>query len=115
MDKITRADLAQGGFWFGGAQDLLRFEDGSIDVFINIASFQEMTREQVSAYLGLIDQKNAGMLYIQQYWFNPGEHKRYNAILGLEEYDFPAAWKKYYLRNTTFSNMFFEAAFKIKR
>src|SRR3546814_3378132 len=56
-----------------GAQDLPRIADGALDFVINIASFQEMSREQVSAYLDVIDRKASGLLYTQQLWSSRSE------------------------------------------
>lgn len=54
------------GCYFAPSQDLLKVRDKSIDVLITIATFQEMTPEQVLAYVNIIKQK-AKFLFVLQY------------------------------------------------
>ena len=114
-ERISKSLLSQGGLWFGGPQDLARFEDQTIDVFINIASFQEMLIDQVAAYFALIDKKVGGIFYTQQYWKETGLQSKYGVIGGLEDYPFGADWHRHYLRNSTFSERYFETALSINR
>jgi putative sugar O-methyltransferase len=58
--------VRDGGVWCLPAQDLAAMPDGSIDCLINIASFQEMTPEEVRAYHDLAEHKVAGPLYSLQ-------------------------------------------------
>ena len=73
-----------------------------------------MLIEQVTAYFALIDKKVGGTFYTQQYWKETGLKSRYGVTGGLEEYPFGPNWQRHYLRNTTFSERYFEAAFSIK-
>jgi len=106
--------LCEGGIRFCGTQDLLRFADKSLDFFINIASFQEMTPEQVDQYFDIIDSKVNGILYIQEYWsgLQMGHTKR--EISGYQSYPFRPHWKCNYVRNVSFSSTYFEAAFTLR-
>jgi putative sugar O-methyltransferase len=101
--------LAHGGLRFGGPQDLARFEDGAIDVFVNVASFQEMTREQVTAYLGLAD-RTARHVYLQERWTRASALPE-EIIAGWDAYELPERWRRRYLRDVPFTNAFFEAGF----
>jgi hypothetical protein len=115
MCVLTREVLQNRGLWFGGSQDLLRIADGGIDVFIKVASFQEMKLSQVRAYFDLIDRKVAGTFYTQQYVVVSDAQRPYNAISGLEEYPFKSSWMEHFKRNVTFSERFFEACFGVNQ
>jgi putative sugar O-methyltransferase len=111
---FTREELlAAGGVRFCGTQDLDRFADGSIDLFVNVASFQEMTRAQVSAYLGIAD-RTAESVYLQQRRVRPRALPE-SMISGFDEYDFPARWERRFLRTVPFSDQFFETGFSVAR
>src|SRR3546814_8684093 len=68
--------------------------DGALDFVINIASFQEMSREQVSAYLDVIDRKASGLLYTQQLWSSGTHAYELGEIRGWEDYPWSAHWSK---------------------
>ncbi len=106
---LSRAQLGEYGLWFLGSQDLLKIEDGAIDVFINVASFQEMKLSQVMAYFDLIDRKVSGVFYTQQYVVVSDAQRPYNAIAGLEQYPFKPHWSECFKRYATFSERFFES------
>jgi putative sugar O-methyltransferase len=112
---LTRQLLESRGLWFGGSQDLLRIEDGGIDVFINVASFQEMKLSQIRTYFDLIDRKVTGTFYTQQYVVVSDAQRPYNAISGLDEYPFKASWTEHFKRPVTFSERFFEACFGVNQ
>jgi hypothetical protein len=61
--------LDEPGIYFLGSQGIMLPPDKSIDVVVNIASFQEMPKEQVVRYLALIKQK-AHWLYTLQRGFD---------------------------------------------
>jgi putative sugar O-methyltransferase len=112
---LTRDVLSTRGLWFAGSQDLMMVADGAIDVFINVASFQEMKLSQVRTYFDIIDRKVAGTFYTQQYVVVSDAQRPYNAIAGLEQYPFKASWSEDFNRHTTFSERFFEACFGVNR
>ncbi len=105
-DQLLSYDLA-----FGGPQDLERCMNKSIDVLVNIGSFQEMTQPQVNAYLKLINRKLKGVFYTSQYWQPPRIAKKYDAIEGYNSYRFPVTWKRKYLRNISYSERYFETGY----
>ncbi|HEV3417171.1 MAG TPA: putative sugar O-methyltransferase [Pirellulales bacterium] len=112
---LTKSMLLQKGLWFAGSQDLLKVADGAIDVFINVASFQEMKLSQVRTYFDLIDRKVSGIFYTQQYVVVSDAQRPYNAIGGLDQYPIKPAWAERFKRYTTFSERFFEAGFGINQ
>ena len=115
IPTLTKSLLLEKGLWFAGSQDLLKIADGAIDVFINVASFQEMKLSQVRAYFDLIDRKVAGTFYTQQYIVVSDAQRPYNAITGLEQYPFKSTWTECFKRHTTFSERFFEASFGVNQ
>ncbi|HXG08247.1 MAG TPA: putative sugar O-methyltransferase [Gemmataceae bacterium] len=114
MKRITRDLLLErGGLWFCGTQDLPRFADKSVDVFVNIASFQEMTRGQVEVYLREADRTTRGAFYCQEFW-RPGRHRYKDIVIGSHgEYAFPSHWDRVFLRNACFSERFFETGYRL--
>ncbi len=110
---LSRNALLERGLWFAGSQDLLNIEDGAIDVFINIASFQEMKLSQVRSYFDLINRKVSGLFYTQQYVVISDAQRQYNAIAGIEQYPFKTQWTENFKRFATFSERFFEACYGI--
>jgi putative sugar O-methyltransferase len=114
VTTFTRdALLAAGGVRFCGTQDLARFAEASIDLFVNVASFQEMTRTQVSAYLDIAD-RAALAVYLQQRRSRP-PGLPHSVISGFDEYDFPSRWERRFLRTVPFSDQFFEAGYHVSR
>jgi len=107
--------LTTRGMWFFGAQDFAKVKDNTFDIVVNIASFQEMTKSQVNTYIGMIDKKTRkeGCLYVKQLWSGKVQGHKLTEIDGYTSYEFPASWQKVFLRNVTFSQDFFEAAFRI--
>ena len=66
IKSFDRDILSDGGLWFCTPQQLDVFKDDCVDVFVNIASFQEMTMSQVVAYFQIIDRVTLGIFYNQQ-------------------------------------------------
>ncbi len=103
----------KGGIFFLGAEDLERVADKSVDFFINIGSFQEMTLAQVDQYFELIDAKVRGVLFTQQLVGAETHNYQCGEIAGYDEYPFRGHWKQLYLRQATFSDLYFETAYRI--
>lgn len=115
VHSLDRRMLTDGEMWFLGAQDLLKVCPGSLDVVVNIASFQEMTLDQVSEYFRIIGEKaHGGVLYLKQLWSGKTHGQHLGEIAGYEEYPFNASWERLFLRNARFSHYFFEAAFRLE-
>ena len=62
--SIERESLSERpGVWICGTQSLPRFTDKSIDLFLNVFSFQEMTLVQNEEYFRVIDRITKGGLF----------------------------------------------------
>jgi len=110
---ISKDILKKKGLCFCGTHDLKRFEDYSIDVFINLQSFQEMTEEQVNAYFHYINKKVKGVFFTSQYWYYPELYQKYNVIEKYEDYPFFESWKQEYLHTSNYTSRYFETLFYV--
>lgn len=114
LGGLDRATLRGRDLWFLGSQALPRLADGTIDLFVNVASFQEMTRRQVELYFGLIDRTaRGGSLYLRQLWSGSTHGHRLGEVAGFDDYPFLVSWRRAFLRNSRFSHLFFEAGFQL--
>ena len=111
--ELTRDLLSEPAVRFLGTQQLEDVEDGAIDVLVNVASFQEMTTAQVTAYLGIIDRVARGTVLEERRKSPGGLTDR--VIPGYEAYAFPARWERRFLRETSHSSEFFEVGFSVPR
>ena len=76
----------------------------------NVASFQEMTRAQVTDYLQLAG-RAARAVYLQERREAPRADEGVEVLGGWAEYDVPPAWRQAFLRESVFSADYFEAGF----
>jgi len=115
MPSLSRQAFFGAGVWFLGSQDLLRVEEASLDIVVNIHSFQEMTETQVGQYFQIISEKGGGgHFYLKQLWEGATHGHHLGEISGYGRYPFPSAWEKVFVRNVSFSPDFFEAAYRIR-
>lgn len=109
---ITRERLAA-DLTFLGAHDLERVADGALDFMVNIGSFQEMSPAQVAAYFAIIDRTTNGILYTQQLW-SAGTHSYcVGEISDWGAYPWLSHWIPALKRNASWSDLYFEAAFRV--
>lgn len=94
------------GLHFLGSQDLKKFEAKSIDFFINIASFQEMTQEQVNTYFEIIGKITRKAVYLEQR-YQGDEVKR-------QTYPYPTSWQKLFDRDVAFAPYYFESLYDVQ-
>lgn len=89
------------GVYFLAAHKLLELPDKSADVFINVASFQEMVHHYINAYLDIIDEKAKTFYSMQREGRgNPDTcHKSH--------------WERLFVRRTLWSNIYYEGMFKL--
>ena len=113
ITPLTKKSLREWGCVFLGAHDLERLEDKSLDFVINIASFQEMTVEQIDLYFGAIDRKLNGMLYTLQLWNTETHAYELGEVSGYDEFPFRPHWKSHYVRNTSWSDLYFETMLSV--
>lgn len=115
LEKIDRNTLLESNLWFLLPQDMLKFEPGSVDFVITIASLQEMPEEYVTSYMNYFSKiASKGHCYIKQLSDGVRSGHQLDEIKNLESYHFPDNWNKVYLREALMSDSFFEAGFHIK-
>jgi putative sugar O-methyltransferase len=91
------------GLHFLGSQDLARFARNAVDLFINVASFQEMTLEQVTKYFSIIDHTTRDALYLQQ---------RYQGDeVSRGSYPYHPRWRMAFDRDIAFAPRYFESLY----
>ncbi len=85
--------------------------DKSLDVFVNIYSFQEMTMPQIENYFSLIDKKCKGIFYTKQYYDSVNHKDR----IKLTRTDYPTKknWETIFERPSTIHQLVFEALYRI--
>jgi putative sugar O-methyltransferase len=93
------------GLHFLGSQDLSRFDAKSIDFFINIASFQEMTQDQVDCYFSIINRITRKAVYLQQRYMGDEVSR--------QSYPYDQKWKKIFDRDIIFAPKYFESLYEI--
>lgn len=82
------------------------------DLFLNISSLHEMTREQIGNYIKQIDRLCQGYFYTKQ-WRK--SHTKDNEFIKESEYPIPRTWKVIYKRDRhPIQSMFFDALYKIR-
>jgi putative sugar O-methyltransferase len=111
-ERLTRAELQSERLWFFGAHHLPRLTAGSVDVGINVASFQEMPLSHVTSYLQLLSKVTAGgHVYLRQLFDRRSHGHTAEEIDGLAAYPFPPEWDQRFVRPSRLSDEFFEAGF----
>lgn len=103
--EVFDKSVLKSGVWFCGTQQLDHFADKSVDVFVNIASFQELTLTQVTEYFTIIDRVTDGILYTRQ--------RHQGDELTRDNYPYPGHWQRLYDRGIAFSPGYFEACFRV--
>lgn len=81
------------------------------DLFINISSLHEMSREQIFNFIGQIDRLCSGFFYTKQ-WRR--SLVKYNGHIRMNEYPIPVHWTEIYQRTRhPIQKMFFDLLYKI--
>jgi putative sugar O-methyltransferase len=103
-DEFTHAYFSgSAGLHFLASQDLARFARNAVDLFINVASFQEMTLEQVTKYFSIIDRTTRDALYLQQ---------RYQGDeVSRSSYPYHPRWRMAFDRDIAFAPRSFESLY----
>lgn len=82
------------------------------DLFINISSLHELTREQIANFITQIDRNTRGYFYTKQ-WRK--SRVKDNGHIRMNEYPIPERWRLVYRRNRhPIQRMFFDALYEIK-
>lgn len=87
------------------------FPDGSLDLVINISSFDEMSREQVDHYFSLIDRKGRGWLYVKGHARAPSWCQTSGG--GITELPYRDGWKLVHESEDPFSPTFVERIYAL--
>ena len=92
--------------WLLGCHDLANFAVGSVDVMVNVASFQEMLPVQVNAYVELFDHVAlGGSVYLRNGW--KGQ------CSAASDLQVPATWENKFLRDARATCDMYEAGYKV--
>jgi putative sugar O-methyltransferase len=83
----------------------------SVDYFINISSFHEMTVPQVENYFRLMDRTCRGWFYTKQWRVSRTQIN--GCTLRENDYPVPSAWRATYHRRHPIQRMFFDALYEI--
>lgn len=83
----------------------------SVDLFVNISSLHEMTREQVGAYFRLIDRLTSGHFYLKQW--KSFDNLKDGITINEGGYPYPSSWRKLWTRTARAQPAFFEALYAI--
>jgi len=85
---------------------------GSMDVALSISSLQEMTPEQVGAYLRLFDRgAEGGIVFLKQWkiWTNPVD----NVTMRFDDYPIPMRWREVFCSRSAVQTRFMDAAWDV--
>lgn len=108
----SRENLAPYRLVFGLPPQLRELPKNYVDVFINVYSFMEMSAPQVNGYFDIIEQLQAGALYLKQ-------HKHEinlldQAVYTDENYPIRPSWRRIYHGTSTLFENVFETVYRIK-
>lgn len=89
--------------------EIEKIPDNSIDLTINISSFQEMTKEQIENYFEQIE-RTSKSLYIKEWIEGQVEGK-----IKRDEYPVGKSWRVLFDREIEYQQRFFEALYKVNK
>ena len=102
--------IGRSGFHFLGSQMLEYLESGSIDLFVNIASFGEMQFSQVTEYFRLIDEKCSGFFYTKQIKL---DNTKDGFISETGGWPYPKNWQLVFSGTPVYTDSYFESIYKV--
>lgn len=106
LPVLDRETLLTRQLWLLGCHDLARLAASSIDIMVNVASFQEMPPAQVNAYLQLFDSAAlGGSVYLR--------NARLGAMSGIRDLEIPEDWTVKYSRDTRVICDMYEAGYHV--
>lgn len=110
--KEIKAEFEQSRIQFIMPHQIELLPDKYFDLFINISSFHEMTRDQIGNYIKQINRLCKGYFYTKQ-WRK--SRTKDNQFIKQNEYPIPKNWKVINNReHNPIQNMFFDTLYKIK-
>jgi hypothetical protein len=111
---LDRNTLSKNQLWFFGPQHMSRFALDSVDVIVNIASFQEMPKTYIANYLEHFSRiAFRGACFLRQLKSGKSHGHKFDEIEGFDAYPIPSSWNRVFLRTTIMSDQFIEAGYRI--
>jgi putative sugar O-methyltransferase len=105
------ADFESSRLRFIAPHQLELLPPNSVDYFVNISSFHEMTVPQVENYFRLMDRICRGRFYTKQWRVSRTQIN--GCTLRENDYPVPAGWREIYHRRHPIQRMFFDALYEI--
>lgn len=110
-----RKEYEESDLCFFTSNQLALFPSKIFDLFINISSLHEMRKDQISAYIKLIDKTTGSYFFTKQY---PGTMHLTEDMAGayelsFDEYPFPKKWETLYKRRNQINPLFVEALYRM--
>jgi len=107
LAKIDREMLQSRSIWFFGAQQIEELAPGSVDVIANIASFQEMTIDQVNCYLDIFGKvARGGYIYLR--------NDITGACSNFNDYQYARGCEQIFRRLSRYSQFVMEAGYRVR-
>jgi hypothetical protein len=98
--------LMEKALWFLASQDLAKLPANAIDLMMNVASFQEMTADQVNSYLEIFDEVAfGGHVYLRNEYIGGASR--------IDKYHFPEGWLCKFSRDSAYSAQFHESGWRV--
>ena len=108
--KDIQAEFENSRIRFLAAHQIELLPPDQFDLFVNISSLHEMTREQIANYLKQIDRLCRGSFYSKQW--RVSRAKANGFTLKESEYPIPGNWQQVFHRQHPIQRMFFEALYR---
>jgi len=105
-----RAEFENSRIRFLAAQQIELLPPDQFDLFVNISSLHEMTREQIANYLKQIDRLCRGNFYSKQWLVSRAYDNGFT--IKDSEYPIPSNWQVVFHRQHPIQRMFFEALYR---
>ncbi|PCI39777.1 MAG: hypothetical protein COB53_02590 [Elusimicrobia bacterium] len=97
---------------FGLPHQMKQLAKGSVDVVANIYSFMEMSRDQIECYFKIIDEMDAGLLYLKQH---KKEVNLFDQSLNQSDnYPFREDWQHLYTGTCRLFEHVFESVYRVR-
>lgn len=106
----VRSEFENSRLRFLSAHQIELLPPDQFDLFVNISSLHEMTREQVANYIKHIDRLCRGSFYSKQWRISNAKVNGYR--LKESEYPIPNNWEEVFHRQHSIQRLFFEALYR---
>lgn len=107
----VQAEFESSRIRFLAAHQIALLPPKQFDLFVNISSLHEMTRQQIENYVQQIDRVCRGRFYTKQW--RVARTAVNGALITESEYPFPASWTRVYHRRHPIQRMFFHALYEV--